>query len=76
MAINGIHPVMALRSAPGVSAELLQQDDMGILAPGRKADINVVPGNPYLDITVTEREDFVMKGETVMKRNGTPVQQI
>lgn len=76
MVINGIPPFIALRSATGTAAELLQRDDIGILAPGRKADIIAMPGNPFQDITVTERVDFVMKGGTVMKRNGAAVRQM
>jgi tryptophan 2-monooxygenase len=73
MVINGISPAMALSSATGTASELLQQDDIGVLAPGRKADIIAMPGNPFKEIKVTERVDFVMKGGIIMKRNGAPV---
>ena len=69
MVENGITPVRALRAATSVAAELLQRDDIGVLAPGRNADIIAMPGNPFKDITVTERVDFVMKGGTVTKRD-------
>lgn len=68
MVKNGITPVRALRAATSVAAELLQRDDMGILAPGRNADIIAMPGNPFKDITVTERVIFVMKSGTVTKK--------
>lgn len=67
MVINGIPHVTALRSATGTAAELLPQDDIGILAPGRKTDIIAMPGNPFKNIKVTECVDFVMKGEEVIK---------
>lgn len=72
MVINGITPVRALRAATSVAAELLQRDDIGILAPGRNADIIAMPGNPFKDITVTERVDFVMKSGTITRRDGAP----
>jgi len=65
MVKNGITPVRALRAATSVAAELLQRDDIGVLAPGRTADIIAMPADPFKDITVTERVDFVMKGGTV-----------
>ncbi len=72
MVENGISPVRALRAATSVAAELLQRDDIGILAPGRNADIIAMPGNPFKDIAVTERVDFVMKSGTVTKRDEKP----
>jgi len=56
-----------------MAAELLQRDNIGVLTPGRSADIVAMPGNPFEDIVVTERVDFVMKGGVVVKRVGTPV---
>ena len=69
MVKNGITPVRALRAATSVAAELLQRDDIGVLAPGRNADIIAMPGNPFKDIKITERVDFVMKSGTVIKRD-------
>lgn len=73
MVTNGIAPARALRAATGVAAELLQRDDIGVLAPGRCADIVAMPGNPFREITVTEKADFVMKGGMVIKQDGIPV---
>jgi len=53
---------IALRDATSVAAELLQQDDIGVLAPGRRADSIAMPDSPFDDITATERVDFVMQG--------------
>jgi tryptophan 2-monooxygenase len=73
MVTNGIAPARALRAATGVAAELLQRDDIGVLAPGRCADIVAMPGNPFREIAVTKKADFVMKGGMVIKQDGIPV---
>lgn len=67
MVTNGIAPVRALQAATSVAAELLQRDDLGVLAPGKTADIIAVPGNPFTDITVMEKVNFVMKAGKVYK---------
>ncbi|HEX5096169.1 MAG TPA: amidohydrolase family protein, partial [Acidimicrobiia bacterium] len=43
---RGMTPVQAIRAATTVSAELIDQDDCGRLAPGCYADIIGVPGDP------------------------------
>jgi imidazolonepropionase-like amidohydrolase len=40
-------------------------DDRGLLAPGKRADIVAVNGNPLDDIRVMEDVQFVMRGGTV-----------
>ena len=50
-----------------MAAELLMRDDIGVLAVGKAADIVAMPGDPFDDITVTERVDFVMKGGVIVK---------
>lgn len=67
MTANGIAPLRALKAATSVAAELLQQPDIGTLATGKTADIIAMPGNPFADITVTEKVDFVMRGGVVHK---------
>ena len=69
MVANGIAPLRALKAATSVGAELLQQDDIGTLAVGKTADIVAMPGNPFTDISVTEKVDFVMKSGAVFKSN-------
>jgi len=68
MVQNGISPVRALRAATGTAAELLLRNDIGILAPGRCADIIAMRNNPFEDITATEHVDVVIKGGIVVKR--------
>ncbi|MFF2820917.1 amidohydrolase family protein [Kitasatospora cineracea] len=68
MVSTGITPARALRAATSVAAELLGRDDLGVLAPGKTADLVAVPGNPFQDITLTGRVDFVMQAGTVHRR--------
>jgi hypothetical protein len=42
-------------------AELLDRDDIGVLEPGRAADIIAMPGDPITDISLTTEVDFVMR---------------
>ena len=64
---NGLSIPRALRAGTSVAAELLMRDDIGILAVGKAADIIAMPGDPFDDITVTERVEFVMKGGVITK---------
>jgi imidazolonepropionase-like amidohydrolase len=68
MVRNGIPPVRALRAATSMAADLLMNEDIGTLAPGKCADIVAVPGNPFEDITVMEKVTFVMKAGIVYKQ--------
>ncbi len=67
MVTNGIAPLRALQAATSTAAEMLQLNDRGQLAVGKRADIVAMPGNPFDDITVTEKVDFVMKQGHVYK---------
>ena len=64
---RGMRPVDAIVAATVTSAELVDVDDRGRLAPGLLADVIAVPGDPTEDITVTEDVRFVMKGGVVYK---------
>ncbi|MGI5170190.1 amidohydrolase family protein [Spirillospora sp. CA-253888] len=68
MVSTGITPVRALKAATSVAAELLQLDDLGVLAPGKCADIIAMPGDPFSDIELTGKVDFVMKEGVVYRR--------
>lgn len=72
MTANGISPLRALQAATSVAADLLQQPDIGTLAAGKAADIIAMPGNPFVDITVTEKVDFVMRGGVVHRMPAMP----
>lgn len=63
----GLSPVRALKAATSIAAELLNRDDLGMLAPGKLADIIAMPGDPIADISVTAKVDFVMKDGAVFR---------
>ena len=63
----GMTPWQALRTATTTAAEMLGQAGvLGTIAPGAKADIVAVTGDPLRDITATERVSFVMKNGQVV----------
>jgi imidazolonepropionase-like amidohydrolase len=66
---RGMTPVQAIRAATTVSAELIDVDDRGRLAPGLLADVIGVPGDPTTDIGVTEQVRFVMKDGEIFRND-------
>jgi imidazolonepropionase-like amidohydrolase len=72
MVSTGITPLRALRAATSVAAELLRLDDLGMIAEGKIADLIAMPGDPFTDINVTGRVDFVMKEGVIHKNPGGP----
>ncbi|HEX4777606.1 MAG TPA: amidohydrolase family protein [Acidimicrobiia bacterium] len=66
---RGMAPVQAIRAATTVSAELIDVDDRGRLLPGLLADVIGVPGDPTVDIAVTEQVRFVMKGGQIFRND-------
>ncbi|BCJ37036.1 Xaa-Pro dipeptidase [Actinocatenispora thailandica] len=68
MVSTGISPLRALRAATSVAAEMLRLDEVGVLAAGKLADLVAMPGDPFTDIQVTGRVDFVMRSGVVHKR--------
>jgi imidazolonepropionase-like amidohydrolase len=67
---RGMTPLQAIRAATTVSAEVIDVDDRGRLEPGLLADIIAVPGDPLVDIAVTEDVRFVMKNGQVYRHDG------
>jgi imidazolonepropionase-like amidohydrolase len=64
----GMRPEQAIRSATVVAAELLGlEKEIGRIAPGYRADLVAVPGDPLKDIGALERVGFVMTGGVVRK---------
>ncbi len=61
MVKNGITPLRTLKAATSMAAELLSRPDLGTIAVGKTADIIAMPGDPFQDINVTGKVDFVMK---------------
>ena len=65
----GMTPVRAMRAATSSAAELLgMQDQVGTVEAGKLADIVAVTGDPFSDVTVLEKVDFVMKGGVVVRK--------
>ena len=63
----GMGPLKALQSATREAAILLGlENEIGAVKAGFKADLVAVPGDPTVDITLTERVHFVMKDGTVV----------
>jgi imidazolonepropionase-like amidohydrolase len=64
----GLTPLQAIQAATANAAELLGWSDrIGVIEPGRFADIIAVRGDPVNDVTELERVRFVMKGGVVVK---------
>jgi len=61
-------PLVALRSATSVAAELMGwQDRVGAIEPGKLADLIAINGDPTQDIAEMTRVTFVMKDWVVYK---------
>jgi imidazolonepropionase-like amidohydrolase len=63
----GLSSARALKAATSVAAELLGRSDLGVLAPGKLADIVAMAGDPIADIDATAKVDFVMKDGVVFR---------
>jgi imidazolonepropionase-like amidohydrolase len=58
---SGLTPLEALTAATGTAAGFLyRSDELGTLAPGRRADLVVYRGNPAADISAVRTVDRVM----------------
>jgi imidazolonepropionase-like amidohydrolase len=55
MVTLGMSPVAAIAAASGAAARALGRDDLGVLAPGKLADLAVWQGMPHEDIRVLQR---------------------
>jgi imidazolonepropionase-like amidohydrolase len=67
----GQTPIEAIRSATVSAADLIGRDpDIGSIAPGKRADLIAVAGDPLADVSVLEKVLFVMKDGVVYKGPG------
>lgn len=69
----GMSPGEVLQAATIRNSELIGSDEIGLIAPGRYADIIAVSGDPTRDITLVEHVGFVMKNGTIYKNGGQEV---
>ena len=64
----GMKPADVIRSATSVTAKVLGMEEMiGKVAPGLRADVIAVSGDPATDITSLRRVKFVMKDGVVYR---------
>jgi imidazolonepropionase-like amidohydrolase len=56
----GLKPLEAITAATRKGAELLRADSLGMIAPGKLADLVVLDANPAVDINATRRIAWVM----------------
>ena len=61
MVEGGMTPLQAILSATREAATLLGRDDLGRIAPGCRADLVAVRGNPLENVKVLEEPRLVMK---------------
>ncbi len=65
---HGMTPVAAIKAATVNAADLLGLDDIGTLAPGKRADIIAVKGDPLADVMVLKSVSFVMAKGRIEKQ--------
>lgn len=74
MASNGLTPEQALVAATSSAAELMGLDDeLGTLAPGKRADVVVVDGDPFDFGTLKDRIEQVWKDGVRVAGMAAPV---
>ena len=55
MVKSGLTPIEALRAATSNPARAFKLDDRGVVAPGKRADLVLVDGDPTVDIRATRK---------------------
>ena len=69
----GLPPQEALQAATARAADVLRTDHIGVVAPGRAADLLVVDGAPHRDISAIRRVALVLRdGRTVADHRAGP----
>jgi tryptophan 2-monooxygenase len=63
----GVAPMDAIRAATFWPARLLKRDDLGVVAPGKLADIIVVDGDPLRSMEALRHVVHVVKDGVVYK---------
>ena len=65
--MTSVPGLQAIRAATVVAADLIDNPDLGRIAPGMLADIIGVTGDPLTDIKTFQRVPFVMKDGRIVK---------
>ncbi len=63
----GMTPLQAIQAATVNAAEALARKDVGVVEPGRYADMVAVKGDPLVDVTLLEAPAAVIQGGAVVK---------
>ena len=63
----GMTPLQAIQAATVNAAEALARKDVGIVEPGRYADMVAVKGDPTADVTLLEAPAVVIQGGAIVK---------
>lgn len=63
----GMTPLQAIQSATVNAAEALARKDVGVVEPGRFADMVAVKGDPLADVTLLEAPAVVIQGGAIVK---------
>ncbi|MEX1197406.1 MAG: amidohydrolase family protein [Pseudohongiellaceae bacterium] len=66
----GMSPMQALVAATGAAAAALNQSDLGVLEPGRRASFVVLSADPLADIRNTRRIEAVYLNGREVDREG------
>jgi imidazolonepropionase-like amidohydrolase len=67
MADLGMPPMEVIRAATYWPAQMLKQPNLGVIAPGKLADIIVVDGDPLRDMSALRHVVHVIKDGKVFK---------
>lgn len=68
----GLAPAEALRGATSLAASTFGLADRGVIAPGRRADLVLIDGDPTLDISATRNIRGVCIGGLRMTKQSGP----
>jgi imidazolonepropionase-like amidohydrolase len=69
---SGLRPIEALRAATVNAAKLLGDDEAGRIAPGQRADLIAVAGDPLENVRLLESVKFVMVRGAVVRGAPAP----
>ncbi|HYI15701.1 MAG TPA: hypothetical protein VEX37_09935 [Thermomicrobiales bacterium] len=65
---SGIAAVRVLQAATSSAAALMGRTDFGVLAPGKRANMIGVFGDPFEDISVVGKPGFIMLDGRIVRR--------